>query len=369
MLARRVRAATAVAILLAAPLAGCSNDRPKHAAHAGASGPVSPSASGGTTPPPTPLPARPPGEFTFAFAGDVHFAGRVGVRLAANPATVFAQAAAGLGKADLTMVNLETAITTAGDQQGKSFTFRAPPSAFTALADAGVDIATMANNHGADYGASGLADTLAAIKTSRFPVVGIGANESRAYEPWTTTVNGVKIAVLAASQVQDETLANFSAGPATPGIANAYSPRLIRAVRAARSRGYIVIVYVHWGTEYDSCPNADQQTLAGQLAGAGAAAVVGTHAHVLQGAGWRKSGSYVAYGLGNYLWWRSFGNNQDDNGVLTLTFRHGRVVADRFARSMLDDRGVPMPATGAAKGRISGEWTAARQCTDLASHP
>ena len=67
------------------------------------------------------------------------------------------------------MVNLETAITTGGDPEPKSFTFRAPPSALTALADAGVDVASMANNHGADYGAAGIADTLAAIGTSGLP--------------------------------------------------------------------------------------------------------------------------------------------------------------------------------------------------------
>ena len=305
----------------------------------------------------------------MSFAGDVHFADRVGVRLAADPATVFAQAGPGLRKADLTMVNLETAITTGGEQQGKTFTFRAPPSAFAALRDAGIDIATMANNHGADYGATGLQNTLAAIKTSHFPVVGIGANAAQAYAPWTTTVNGAKIAVLAASQVQDETLANFSAGPSSAGIANAYSSQLITAVRAAKAKGYLVIVYVHWGVEYDTCPSADQEQLAGALSRAGATAVIGTHAHVLQGAGWLPNGTYVEYGLGNYLWWLSFGNDQDDNGVLTLTFSHGRVISQSFALSHLDNRGVPVPATGAQRPRIHAEWAAARNCTDLSARP
>lgn len=297
----------------------------------------------------------------------MHFEGRVADRLAANVTTVFGQAQAVLDAADLTMVNLETAITTGGDQQGKEFTFRAPPSAFTALRDAGVDVATMANNHGADFGASGLHDTLAAIATSHFPVVGIGADAAQAYAPYTTTLNGVRVAILAASQVQDETLANFSAGSSSPGIANAFSPELITAVRAAKAAGYVVIVYIHWGTEYVTCPNADQQALAASLAAAGATAVIGTHAHVLQGAGWRSDGVFVEYGLGNYLWWRSFGNNQDDNGVLTLTFRRDHVVADVFHPSHLDERGVPMPATGAEYSRIMQQWNQDRACTGLSA--
>jgi poly-gamma-glutamate capsule biosynthesis protein CapA/YwtB (metallophosphatase superfamily) len=97
--------------------------------------------------------------------------------------------------------------------------------------------------------------------------------------------------------------------------------------------------------------------------------VIGTHAHVLQGAGWRPDGTYVAYGLGNYLWWMSFGNNQDDNGVLTLRFRDGKVVGDAFAPAHLDDRGVPVPASGAERTRIAAEWKADRHCTDLAASP
>jgi poly-gamma-glutamate synthesis protein (capsule biosynthesis protein) len=175
--------------------------------------------------------------------------------------------------------------------------------------------------------------------------------------------------VFAATQVREETLANFSAGPHSPGVANAFSPLLVNAVRAAKAAGYVVVVYLHWGTEYQTCPNGDQIAGADELTAAGAAAVVGTHAHVLLGAGWRSEGSYVAYGLSNYLWWESFGNEQDDNGVLTLTIRGGRVVASRFEPAHLDDTGVPVPATGAVAARINAEWQRDRQCANLSATP
>ena len=330
--------------------------------------------TGGTRPIPATRPTgdaqptgdtRPTGEFTFSFAGDVNFEERTAIRLAADPRTAFGVAAKPLGAADLTMVNVETAITRRGAPEQKSFTFRAPPTAFTALKAAGVDIATMANNHAADYGSVGLQDTLAAIRTSGFPTVGIGANAAAAYAPRYTTVRGTRLAVIAASQIQDETLAHFTAGPSSPGIASAYSGQLIESVRTAKARGYAVVVYLHWGTEYTTCPNSDQDALAGTLARAGAVAVIGTHAHVLQGAGWRPDGTYVAYGLSNYLWWRSFGNNQDDNGILTLTFLGGKVVAATFAGAHLDDTGVPVPASGAQRVRIDAQWAKARQCAGL----
>ncbi|HJQ00825.1 MAG TPA: CapA family protein [Jatrophihabitans sp.] len=331
---------------------------------------ASTSAAGTPTSPAKPAaPTEPAGQFTIAFAGDVHFTGRTAQRLAADPATAFGASAPVLARADLTMVNLETAIAVGGRPEIKSYTFQAPPSAFTALADAGVDVVTMANNHGADYGAAGLSQTLAAIRRSGFPVVGIGANAAAAYAPYYRTVNGVRIAIVAASQVQDETLAHFSATDTSAGIANAYSDRLIAAVRTARAHVDVVIAYLHWGTEYQSCPNRDQEALADALAAAGANAIIGTHAHVLQGAGWRPDGRYVAYGLGNYFWWKSFGNDQDDNGVLTLHFVDGRVQAATFIPSQLDDQGVSPPATGANAQRIDAEFARVRQCTGLSATP
>jgi poly-gamma-glutamate synthesis protein (capsule biosynthesis protein) len=372
----RVRSCIAVAISAVALVAACtgggsSGPRSPDTLRGETSGSGAPGAAQPSGSSPAVRPQRPPGVFTIAFAGDVHFSGRLRPRLDHNPATVFAQAKAQVDKADLTMVNLETALTNGGVPQAKLFHFRAPPvPALTALRDAGIDVATMANNHGADYGTPGLHDTLAAIKQTGFPVIGIGKNADQAFAPYTTTLNGVKIAIIAADQVQDETtLSLFSAGPGKPGVANAYSPRLISAVEQARGAGYVVIVYLHWGIEYQTCPSSDQTSLASRLAQAGASAVIGTHAHVLQGAGWLHNGTYVAYGLGNYLWWMSFGNNQDDNGVLTLTFHRGTVVKGRFAPSHLDDRGVPMPAKGAEKRRIRAEWNGDRSCTDLSAKP
>jgi poly-gamma-glutamate capsule biosynthesis protein CapA/YwtB (metallophosphatase superfamily) len=133
------------------------------------------------------------------------------------------------------MVNLETSISVGGTPANKTFTFQAPPTAFDALRDAGIDIATMANNHAGDYGADGITQTLAAIASSGFPTVGIGQDASAAYAPWIATVRGTRIAILAASQIQEETLRDFTADTGKPGIASAYSQRLIDAVTAAKS--------------------------------------------------------------------------------------------------------------------------------------
>jgi poly-gamma-glutamate capsule biosynthesis protein CapA/YwtB (metallophosphatase superfamily) len=313
---------------------------------------------------PAPTTSPPAALITLAFAGDVHFAGRVRSRLD-DPATTFGQAAAALRSADLTMVNLETAITERGAAEPKTFTFRAPATAFTALRTAGVDVVTMANNHAADFGPVGLSDTLAA--TARFPVVGIGATARQAYAPYYATVRGHRVALLAASQIRDHTLAAFPAGDTRPGIASAYDDRLVAAVRAARAGAEIVVVYLHWGVEGQGCPSGEQRTLAARLAAAGADAVVGTHAHQMQGAGYLGR-TFVAYGLGNYLWWRNAAFS-DDTGVLRLTLRGRQVVRSALAPARIDERGVPVPATGATAERIARKWAGLVGCTGLAAEP
>lgn len=313
--------------------------------------------------------AAPSGRFTLALAGDVNFSERTADLLAADPATALKEAADQLSAADLTMVNLETAITERGTPAPKQFHFRAPASALAALAAGGVDVVTMANNHAVDYGDVGLADSLAAVADSPIPVIGIGADADAAYAPYVTAVNGLTVAIFGASQVHDWTIASHTATDSKAGIASAFSPRLVDAVRAAARAADVVVVYLHWGIEYQSCPSSEQRSLTDALAAAGATAVVGTHAHVLQGAGWRDDGVYVAYGLGNYFWWRSFGNAQDHNGVLTLTIDRTGVTAADFLPTHLDARGVPLPVTGAQKDRIESEWEADRICAGLAALP
>jgi hypothetical protein len=98
---------------------------------------------------------------TLAFGGDVHFEGIVRSKLDASPTSVMAAIAPVFKKADLAMVNLETTVSYRGAPiPGKTYTFRAPPSAFQALKAGAVDLATVANNHGMDYGLTSFLDTL-----------------------------------------------------------------------------------------------------------------------------------------------------------------------------------------------------------------
>jgi poly-gamma-glutamate capsule biosynthesis protein CapA/YwtB (metallophosphatase superfamily) len=308
---------------------------------------------------------RPAGSITLAFAGDVHFTGRT-ARLLRHPATAFWPIASLLRSADLTVVNLETAVTSRGRPQPKYYHFRATPAAFTALRDAGIDVANMANNHVLDYGRTGLAGTLTAARRAHFPVLGIGASAAAAWSPYVVSVKGVKIAFLGVSQVA-ELASSWVATNHRSGEAHAINlRRTLAAVRAARKIADVVIVVMHWGTEGQACPDANQLALAPKLARAGANIIVGSHAHVLQGSGWLGR-TFVAYGMANFLWWEA--SYSTSTGVLMLTLhRHGPVSA-RFVPATVSSTGQPVVDTGSAARQARAHYRSLRACTRLSAHP
>ncbi|MGY0004681.1 CapA family protein [Micromonospora sp. I033] len=360
MIRRTARASLAALTVVAVGvgLAGC------------AAGPTDPApvwrgATTGPTPPATGA-ATPPAasvEVRLAFAGDVHFTGRT-LRLLDDPETAFGPIASTLRDADVTLVNLETAVTDRGTPEPKTYHFRAPETAFAALRAAGVDAVSIANNHILDYGRQGLADTLDAAAEARYPVFGAGRDADAAYAPWLTTVRGLRIAVLGMSQVHD-LAGSWRATDTRSGVAMAFDPaRATAAVRSARERADLVIVFMHWGVEGNSCPSGEMKTFAGRLSEAGADIVVGTHAHTLLADGWLGR-TYVHYGLGNFLWYAT--SHSTDSGVLKLVVRGRTVVNSRFVPATVSASGQPVPATGAGKQRILGKLATAQRCTGLAA--
>ena len=307
---------------------------------------------------------------TLAFAGDVHFAGDLAARLA-DPGTAMGPMAATLAAADVSVVNLETAVTTRGTAQPKQFTFRSPPAAFTALTKAGVDVVTMANNHALDYGPTGVPDTLDAAKAAGMPVVGLGLDAASAYAPWMTTVKGQRIAVIGATAVVDDSLVRtWSAGPQQPGVATAIdgdNAALLAAVRAVRAQADTVVVELHYGKDLTTCPTTVQSTLATDLVAAGADIVVGQHAHVLLGGGYLGS-AYVHYGLGNFQFYSSTGSRTAETGVLTLTAT-GRIVSAAQWQPGRLVGGLPTPLSGDEAVAATARWEGLRECAGLTVEP
>ena len=314
----------------------------------------------------------------LAFAGDVHVEAalddlpdRVGSDLGALSGA--------LRSADLAMVNLEAAVVGEGatpaskelEDASDRYWFDAPPAVLDVLDRSGVDVATVANNHGADYGAAGLRETLVAGEDSPVALVGAGRTPAEAYAPYRTSVRGTDVAVLAADasprESADDTWAVApGAGPGLATARGAQPARLLAAVHEAARTDDVVVVYLHWGEDGSACPTRGQQRLAEQLAGASADVVVGSHAHVLLGAGMLGE-TYVGYGLGNFAWYHGI---KAATGVLRLTVRDGRVVSDRWVPARIPRYGgTPRRLPQSERSSAIGEQRALRGCTDLDPGP
>ena len=317
-----------------------------------------------TTEPPRPRTGS--GEpVTIAFAGDASFEGLAGA-LASNPTGLLSGIAPVLSGADVTVVNLEAALGTKGTPMPKAFNFQTPAAALDALKAAGVDAVSMANNHGMDFGVAGLQESLAIEQAKGFPVIGVGQDEDEANAPFVTEVKGQKIAVFAATDVLDDPLRTlWVSGPGKPGLASAEEPQqdaLAARVSEAAKKYDTVAVFLHYGTEKQTCPNARQQDLVRLLTAAGADIVVGGHAHRVQAAGFLGDKA-VAYGLGNFVF-RVNSPASAESGVLLVTATGHQV--DKVEWKPATIRGaVPYP-TGA-----SGEQRMAqlRGCAGLTAGP
>jgi len=316
-------------------------------------------------PPPTVPPGTASGEpVTLAFGGDIAYQNPPGSPPIPDPADRLRPMEPLLAGADLAVVNLETAITERGTPVDKDFTFRAPASVLDSLATNGVDVVSMANNHGLDYGEEGLWDSLAAKAESPVAIIGIGADEDEAFAPHIAEVKGQRVAVIGATQVLDRSVLDaWTATPTQGGLASAKRvDRLVWEVARARAEADTVVVFLHWGIERETCPSDVQQELAFQLVAAGADVIVGGHAHRVQGGG-RMGDAVVNYGLGNFAF-NAASPEASATGVFEVTVA-GRDVQDyKWQPGVIVDQ-VPYPLEGEQADAALADWHQLRACTGL----
>ncbi len=272
-------------------------------------------------PAPLPAPAQPK-EIRIAAVGDIMLGGTATPELRKYGYDYpFEQTQGILKQAQIVFGNLEGPLTGAGaPATSKQYVFRSPPDQVApALARAGFNVVSLANNHTLDYGPEGLADTRAALDRAGIGYAGAGRNLAEARRPVYMVADGVTIAFLAYSLTFPE---EFWAGPDTPGTAFGHE-RFVRAdVKTAREKADIVVVSFHWGQEGKTELRDYQAQLGHAAIDAGAAAVLGHHPHILQGVERYKYG-VILYSLGNFAF-GSYSHIATRSTIALLTFRDGR---------------------------------------------
>ena len=245
---------------------------------------------------------------TLALVGDVML-GRVVNRMIAEHGSAYpwGDVLPAVGGADCFLINLECAITDHverwRDGGHKPFYFRANPRVVETLQVAGVDFASLANNHAADFGMTGLLDTMRHLDEVGIAHAGAGGDILAAREPTFLTVAEWRIGVVAFADHP----AAWAAGPTAPGIN--YAPvslaaehfgAIERALAMARRQADLVIYSIHWGPNMLARPIPAFRAFAHCVIEAGADVFWGHSAHIVQGVEvWR--GKPILYDTGDFV--------------------------------------------------------------------
>jgi hypothetical protein len=260
----------------------------------------------------------------------------------------FADVADRLQRADVTVANLECALTAMGRKgiPGKC-TLRGSPSWAQVLKQAGVDLVTLANNHVMDFGPEGLFETMEALRRAGVGFVGAGRTRDEACAPVFMDLAQRRVAFLGRSAVIVS--APTYAAEAVPGVAFLDVEETLGAIRACRSRADLVVLLVHWGIEEYSYPSLAQRAHAKQFVQAGADLVLGHHPHVLQGAERIGSGMAV-HSLGNFTfdefeWSHALPGGEPSPQIAALSNQNRRGVIATFEWAHRGARVVPAVTT------------------------
>ncbi len=235
--------------------------------------------------------------------------------------------------ADLAIVNLEVPL--AGKPYSGYPQFSSPDALAEAARKAGFDIMTTANNHCVDRGGKGLERTLRALDSLNIPHLGTYRDRAQhdAAHPLMVERNGIRLALLC------YTYGTNGIEAPKPNVVNFIdTTEMLRDLRTADERGAdFVITLIHWGIEYQTHSNREQEEMARWLLEHGCDAVIGGHPHVVQNftydaiPGNARFPEPVVYSMGNYV-----SNQRDvncDGGImveLNLEKRGGRIVAQRM---------------------------------------
>lgn len=201
-----------------------------------------------------------------------------------------------LAKDDLTIANLETPLTDAGEEYRveKKFNFKGDADYTNILIEGSIEIVNLANNHTYDYGEKGYNDTINNLENASFPYFG--------YENYTIMeIEGIKIGLAGVTGWNEE-----------------YAKKDTQeAINYFQEKGTdLIIMTYHWGIEREYTQNEIQENIARYAIDNGADLVLGHHPHVLQGIEC-YNGKYIVYSLGNFV----FGGNKNPKDKDTMIFQ------------------------------------------------
>ena len=254
---------------------------------------------------------------------------------------------------DLTIINHECPSTEIVAPVDKRFVFRCDPDALDEARRAGVDVASLANNHAFDQGPQALLDSIRNLERADIVPIGAGASQEQADAPAYIDVKGWTIGLVAIGEVVDPD-SQVAIGDEIGTSVGHDFPRALEAIREAEANADLVIVVIHWGIELDTQPRSYQVDEARRMIEAGADVIFGHHAHRLQPMDTYR-GKPIFYGLGNFVW-PSFSPEGSATAVAEVVVRADGTLCGRLLLATIVSDGHPVldPVTSAHDCVVTG---------------
>ena len=253
-----------------------------------------------------------------------------------------------ISSADIAIANFENPAPNDPSWHTSGTVFSADPKLVDGLVNAGLDYVSLANNHIRDAGGPGVLQTIKNLTTRGLKVSGAGKDLAAARKPAIMEAGGAKVAILA----YDAIAGGYHATATKIGSAPLNATYVKQDVAAARKAGAdVVIVFPHWGTEYDPTPFTSQQKLARMIIDSGADMVIGNHAH------WAAAmeiyeGKPIWYALGNFVFDQTWSEPTMEGITLELTFRGAELVQVHLRPHIILDKAQPNFLDPAGDGRV-----------------
>lgn len=253
----------------------------------------------------------------FIAVGDVMLGRGVGMRLqkAGSYERAFEKVSPVLRQGDIVFANLESPLTASTNSldSKRKIVLKGKPEAVSALTSAGINMVSIANNHILDYYETGLFDTMSVLSRNNILFAGSGKNIDEARKPAIIEKNGMKIGLLAYSDMAELVFAGkpylrYAADKDKSGVAPLKYEAIREDVIKLRSQVDLLVVSLHWGVEDSFKVRPEQREIAHKLVDDGVDLILGHHPHQFQGIEIYK-GKPILYSMGNFL----FDQNEPEN--------------------------------------------------------
>ncbi len=246
----------------------------------------------------------------------------------------FAKTYTTLGNADITFINLETPLFQKCPLTNEGMIFCGSDKHVQGLIAAGVDVASLANNHIGNYGTDGINETVKTLMGGNITSVGLG-------NLYVRDIRGVRFGFLGFNDIGVPALPIAVADPVT----------IVRQIRDAKNQSDIIIVAFHWGEEYTRMPTVRQRELAHAAINAGADVVIGNHPHWIQPPELYQD-KFIMYAHGNFIFDQMWSYETRVGLIGTYSFFDTSLIDVSFDPVLIENYGQPGILKGMERQKI-----------------